>query len=144
MYKTQKEELELISVYEKLHSMGVKIPLEHLEQTFKIQNLTTKDTSVNIEQNQRKTIKPLPLNNKSLPLDNIDHALQSDEFLNSLDKSENDIKAIVAKVINNSNSYEQALDLLYENYEDMDLLALEDELSLVIANATIKGKDNAY
>lgn len=120
--------------------MGVKIPLEHLEQTFKIQNLTTKDTSVNIEQNQRKTIKPLPLNNKSLPLDNIDKALQSDEFLNSLNKSENDIKAIVAKVINNSNSYEQALDLLYENYEDMDLLALEDELSLVIANATIKGK----
>lgn len=127
--KDQDEDHKKADEFKSIKDLGFNLPKETIEDTFNIKGLE-----------KNAFIQNVP----KLPLDNIDKALQTAEFKSSLNKSETDIKTIVGKVINSSSSYEEALDKLYEDYEDMDLLSLEDELSLAIANATIKGKANAY
>lgn len=127
--KDQDEDYKKADEFKSIKDLGFNLPKETIEDTFNIKGLE-----------KNAFIQNVP----KLPLDNIDKALQTAEFKSSLNKSETDIKTIVGKVINSSSSYEEALDKLYEDYEDMDLFSLEDELSLAIANATIKGKANGY
>jgi phage gp29-like protein len=126
----------LSQVYLNLTNMGLEIPIEHIEETFKIQGITKKATSTNtFEENRRRR----ELNNIKLskPLTQIDAGIEQ------LDINSQNLAKTLEDILSRSSSYEEAYDIILNEYEGKEFDELEDELTNAIANSNLLGEANA-
>ncbi|WP_300900156.1 DUF935 family protein, partial [uncultured Helicobacter sp.] len=126
---TEKDEKLQADTYLILSQMGVKIPIEHLEKTFKISHLSYADstqTSHNLSFNKAQDL----LTGQELE---IDKALQD---VNP--KSEFDLGAF----LKDCKSYEQAAQKIALSFEGEDLLLKEQELMRLFLNGALFGADD--
>jgi phage gp29-like protein len=123
---------ELLSrVYLNLSQAGYEIPVEHIETVFKIQGITKKE-SVSYEQNRRE----LNAKESNKPLTKIDKGIEE------LKVGENNISIKLAKILRQSGSYEEAYEIIMNEYEGEEFDELEDELTNAIANSGILAMDS--
>lgn len=119
--KTQSE------VYLNLTSMGIEIPLDHLEKTFKIKGLKKVETTHNrnsttwssLQTNQARANHALPLDKLKLP---------APKLLDSL--------------ISECESFEEVYERILRSYQGEAFKELEEELMRYLVNAQIKGAFN--
>ena len=126
---TEKDEKLQADTYLILSQMGVKIPIEHLEKTFKISHLSYADstqTSHNLSFNKAQDL----LTGQELE---IDKALQD---VNP--KSEFDLGAF----LKDCKSYEQAAQKIALSFKGEDLLLKEQELMRLFLNGALFGADD--
>lgn len=113
---TEKDEKLTADTYLILSQMGVKIPIEHLEKTFKINGLAfSHQDSTPIESLNKAMIDPSPLT--SLP---------SSVFS-------------VQDFLKDAKSFEEAHQKILESYEGEELLTKEQELMDLMLNAAAYG-----
>lgn len=127
---TEKDEKLQADTYLVLSQMGVQIPIQHLEKSFKIAGLKYANTS------NLPNIPTLSLNatQHKLYLDKLDTALQS--ITPSTDFS-------LEVFLKDCQTYEQAHKKILESFSGEDLLLKEQELMDYMLNATCYGIDNA-
>ena len=160
------DEEKLSSVYEKITNMGYEIPVEFMEETFKIkglkfkngdQILEKKEVSKNsLEYNQKpqsaKSDKSLvgvqgatpplartALPSAKLPIDNIDAALLGKDFNRHEKDVLKDIESSLNSLLKECKSYEDAFSKLAQMYKEINTSKLEEIMFNAIANAEIYG-----
>lgn len=136
LQKEQNKDLKTLSeIYKNIDSMGYKIPIKHIEETFNIQNMELHDKKEIKENN--KTTKEVNKKTFSKNMDHIDDELEKlDPNLNSISK---DINKHLISILNQANSYDEALEIIVNNYKGDNLKKLESKLSQVILNSELIG-----
>jgi phage gp29-like protein len=124
---------ELLSrVYLNLAQAGYEIPVEHIETVFKIQGITKKEIT-NYEANRRIETNAKTGNK---PLTKIDKGIED------MKVAEKNISLKLAKILEQCGSYEEAYEIIMNEYEGEEFDELEDELTNAIANSGILALDS--
>ena len=147
---TETEEEKQISVFKGLYDIGVEVPIEHLEKTFKIDGLTRRDMSENPQ------ISNKPLSSHSERSEESQNQIQKSKtepkFADDIDKSIfkksfkgelKDIEKFLNSILKDCDTYEEAYKRICENSGEFEFEALEEALANAFTNAVIKGKINA-
>ncbi|PAF51311.1 hypothetical protein BKH44_06200 [Helicobacter sp. 13S00477-4] len=136
---TESDENEQMEVFVKLKQIGIDIPLEHLEQTFKIKGLTRSQIDFSnpkdelLEKNTREDNKVLKTSQTQKPLSE----LEIDDT--KLEPYEEKIKSIVQTIANKASTYQEAYDELLNSFENKDFDIAEEALFDLLGNAELKG-----
>lgn len=132
---TEAEEEKQISVFKGLYDIGVEVPIEHLEKTFKIDGLTRRDINL-----ANSATEPLE-KSENLPrfADDIDKSISKKSFKGEL----KDIENFLNSILKDCDTYEEAYKRICENSGEFEFEALEEALANAFTNAVIKGKINA-
>ncbi|PAF49644.1 hypothetical protein BKH41_02755 [Helicobacter sp. 12S02232-10] len=145
---TETDENEQMDVFVKLKQIGVDVPIEHLEQTFKIKGLQRSQSfsddyggsSENLALNSRSDTEEGALN-KTLKTYALDKPLSdlalSDKKLQSQTET---IKTQVLAITKKSRSFEGAYNKILRVFKGADFNMAEDVLFELISNATLKGE----
>lgn len=136
---TETEEEKQISVFKGLYDIGVEVPIEHLEKTFKIDGLTRRDINL-----ANSTTAPLEKSEKTGEIkpkfaDDIDKSISKKSFKGEL----KDIEKFLNSILKDCDTYEEAYKRICENSGEFEFEALEEALATAFTNAVIKGKINA-
>ena len=132
---TETEEEKQIAVFKGLYDIGVEVPIEHLEKTFKIDGLTRREMNL-----ANSTTAPLEKSEKTGEI--------KPKYLTRLDKDidkkdfkpiEKGIKEFVNDILATSETYEDALQSIYEKGGEFDYEELENELANAITNSSVLG-----
>jgi phage gp29-like protein len=129
------DEQLLSQVYLNLTNAGFDIPVEHIEQTFKIQGITKKAAGGGFEPNKRRLERNAKLSPK--PLTQIDAGIEQ------LNLNNQNLAKTLEGILARSSTYEEAYDIMLNEYEGEEFDALEDTLTNAIANAGLLGEANA-
>lgn len=131
---TEKEEDLQSAVYERITNMGYEIPVEHMQNVFKIDGLKFKgETAVNKSFISRNKADISMQNPK--PIDKID----ADVINADLSGIENEIKNSLNAILKECQSYEEAFEKLSEMYKNIHMEELEKVMFKVLENAEIIG-----
>lgn len=149
---TEADENEQMDVFVKLKQIGVDVPIEHLEQTFKIKGLKR---SENIDNSYggygNKGLEDLALNSRN---DNQKGALEKTLKTYALDKPLSDLeikdkslqaptedtRSKVLEIVKKSESFESAYNEILRTFEGAMIEMAEDILFELIGNAALKGE----
>ncbi|PAF47724.1 hypothetical protein BKH46_02490 [Helicobacter sp. 12S02634-8] len=149
---TETDENEQMEVFVKLKQIGVDVPIEHLEQTFKIKGLKRFESlsdgdggdydnrSQSLAYNARddkkegtleKTLKTYALDKPLSDLEVSDKALQA---------STEDTRSKVLEIVEKSESFESAYNEILRAFKGVMIGVAEDVLFELIGNAALKGE----
>ena len=136
---TEKDEKLQAEVYNLLSNMGIKVPLKHLENTFKIEGLEYKD-NIDLDINSPLSFKNMQKNreikdgniNTLDSIDKLEHTLSPKDTFN------------LNALLQDCKTYDEAFLKLESMLKGNDLELAKDELSNYIANAMIYGKGSVY
>lgn len=130
---TEKDEKLQAEVYNLLSNMGIKVPLKHLENTFKIEGLEYKDNIDlpfrNVQKNRE--IKDGNINTLD-SIDKLEHTLSPKDTFN------------LNALLQDCKTYDEAFLKLESMLKGNSLELAKDELSNYIANAMIYGKGSVH
>lgn len=124
---TEKDEKLQADTYLILSQMGVKIPIEHLEKTFKISHLSYADSTQNTQLSLNKA-------QEGINGDKLDIALQGVNPKGAFN---------LADFLKDCKSYEEALEKLSQSFSGNELELQEEELMRLLLNGTLFGVDSA-
>lgn len=131
---TEKEEDLQSAVYERITKMGYEIPVEHMQNVFKIDGLKFKgETAANKSFISRNKADINMQNPK--PIDKID----ADVINADLSEIENEIKNNLNAILKECQSYEEAFEKLSGMYKNIHMEELEKVMFKVLENAEIIG-----
>ncbi|RDU53314.1 hypothetical protein CQA49_01365 [Helicobacter sp. MIT 00-7814] len=134
---TEKDEKLQADTYLILSQMGVKIPLEHLEKTFKITGLSYAQEPINainpLSQSLHSNTQANSALSSFLPLDGFDRNFQT---LNNADFGDIDITPF----LKGARDYEEVQKALELAFKGQDLLNAEQKLMDLCANAFLFGE----
>lgn len=131
---TEKEEDLQSAVYERITKMGYEIPVEHMQNVFKINGLKFKgETAANKSFISRNKADISMQNPK--PIDKID----ADVINADLSGIENEIKNSLNAILKECQSYEEAFEKLSGMYKNIHMEELEKVMFKVLENAEIIG-----
>ncbi|TLE00982.1 DUF935 family protein [Helicobacter muridarum] len=147
---TEKDEKLQAEVYSMLSNMGIKIPLQHLEKTFKIEGLEYRDmqgfpvstieerlgsvahNSLQDKKSQKEHNKTTTY--KQLPLTELDRALESLKPKDSFD---------IESLLKDCLSFEEAQKKIFDSFSGEELLIKEQELMAYMLQANLYGMQQA-
>lgn len=132
---TETEEEKQIAVFKGLYDIGVEVPIEHLENAFKISGLTRRDINAQV----LETNEPLTKSSQLKFADDIDKSIAKHSFKGEL----KDIETFLNSILKECDTYEEAYERICENSGDFEFNELENALANAIANANLKGLANA-
>nr|WP_230455599.1 DUF935 family protein [Helicobacter bilis] len=136
---TEKDEKLQAEVYNLLSNMGIKVPLKHLENTFKIEGLEYRD-NIDLDINSPLSFKNMQKNreikdgniNTLDSIDKLEHTLSPKDTFN------------LNALLKDCKTYDEAFLKLESMLKGSDLELAKDELSNYIANAMIYGKGSVH
>ena len=131
---TETEEEKQISVFKGLYDIGVEVPIEHLEKTFKIDGLTRRDINAQV----LETNEPLTKSSQQKFADDIDKSIFKKSFKGEL----KDIEKFLNSILKDCDTYEEAYKRICENSGEFEFEALEEALATAFTNAVLKSKVN--
>ena len=133
---TEKDEKLQAEVYNLLSNMGIKVPLKHLENTFKIEGLEYKD-NIDLDINSPLSFKNMQKNRESnttkkakLPQTKLDEIIQTLPIESSFN---------IEEFIKDCESFEEASNRIYEAFSGEELLMREEELLAYMLQANLYG-----
>ena len=130
---TEKDEKLQAEVYNLLSNMGIKVPLKHLENTFKIEGLEYKDNIDLPFKNMQKNREIKDGNINTLDsIDKLEHTLSPKDTFN------------LNALLQDCKTYDEAFLKLESMLKGNSLELAKDELSNYIANAMIYGKGSVH
>ncbi|WP_080663009.1 MULTISPECIES: phage portal protein family protein [Helicobacter] len=130
---TEKDEKLQAEVYNLLSNMGIKVPLKHLENTFKIEGLEYRDNIDLPFRNMQKNREIKDSNINTLDsIDKLEHTLSPKDTFN------------LNALLQDCKTYDEAFLKLESMLKGNDLELAKDELSNYIANAMIYGKGSVH
>ena len=132
---TETEEEKQISVFKGLYDIGVEVPIEHLEKTFKIDGLTRRHSEPIGEESQKALQKS---ENSPKFADDIDKSIFKKSFKGEL----KDIENFLNSILKECDTYEEAYKRICENSGEFEFEALEEALANAFTNAVLKSKVN--
>ena len=132
---TETEEEKQISVFKGLYDIGVEVPIEHLEKTFKIDGLTRRHSEPTGEESQKALQKS---QNSPKFADDIDKSISKKSFKGEL----KDIENFLNSILKDCDTYEEAYKRICENSGEFEFEALEEALATAFTNAVLKSKVN--
>ena len=159
---TETEEEKQIAVFKGLYDIGVQVPIEHLEKTFKIDGLTRRNTDGVAPTAEPTTTTAEPTTTRhSEPKESV-KTLSGEESQKTLQKSQNspkfaddidksiskksfkgelkDIEKFLNSILKDCETYEEAYKRICENSGEFEFEALEEALATAFTNAVIKGR----
>lgn len=130
---TEKDEKLQAEVYNLLSNMGIKVPLKHLENTFKIEGLEYRDNLDLPFRNMQKNREIKDGNINTLDsIDKLEHTLSPKDTFN------------LNALLQDCKTYDEAFLKLESMLKGNSLELAKDELSNYIANAMIYGKGSVH
>lgn len=128
------------NAFKTLQDMGIDISKDQVQQLFKLKRKVDKaDIAVPVNKESSKQTNAVQRNfrelNSQKPLDHIDVQINN---LDTVDIEEQTLGEIET-IIEDADSYQEALTLLMEQYDDMDSSELESMVNNYIYNATAQG-----
>ena len=153
---TETEEEKQISVFKGLYDIGVQVPLEHLEKTFKIDGLTRRNTDgvAPTAEPTTTTAEPTTARHSERSEESqsqIQKSKTEPKFADDIDKSIakkslkgelKDIERFLNSVLKDCDTYEEAYKRICENSGEFEFEALEEALANAFTNAVLKSKVN--
>ena len=135
---TEKDEKLQAEVYNLLSNMGIKVPLKHLENTFKIEGLEYRD-NIDLDINSPLSFKNMQKNRESnttkkakLPQTKLDEIIQTLPIESSFN---------IEEFIKDCKSFEEASNKIYEAFSGDELLLREEELYNYMLHSELLGMD---
>lgn len=128
---TEKDEKLQADTYLILSQMGVKIPLEHLEKTFKIAGLSYADS-----------MNPSPKPNLNTDLNKAHSHGQELKIDKALENLQCEAGFDMLKFLKDCKSYDEALERISQSFEGEDLALKEQELMRLFLNGALFGVDS--
>ena len=141
------EDIELettANAYKTLQDMGIDISKDQIQQLFKLKRkVSQQDLATPLAKQSSKTNNTVQRNfrefNSKKPLDHIDVQINSLDTVAIEEQTLNEIQ----NIIEDADSYQEALTLLMEQYDEMDSNELESLVSNYIYNASLHGDIDA-